>query len=265
MDRRAFLAGLCGASASGLAGCAVGAPGTTAADDSRRNGTVSDPDAPLGSFGFPETICSEPAQEDPGIYAITEPAFAADWRDREIDERYRSGSPGGLGADQTVIGLETTETARAYPISVLWVHEVVNDSIGGVPVLVTYCSLCRSGMVARRRVDGERTTFRVSGLLWRAPGVREGASEAEGRVFGARRTGGEELSVRSSGNVVIVDDATGSYWSQILARAICGPKEGTTLSQFPATVTTWEDWRTTHPETTVLLPAPYSGTTNPER
>ncbi len=269
MYRRQFLAGLGGAAATGLAGCAVRAPGSTS--DSPHGGggggggEGDDADPPLGRFGFPDTICSEPAQDDPGIYAITEPAVARDWRDRDIGDRYRPAASGGLADDATVVGLEAGGTARAYPVSVLWVHEVVNDTLGGEPVLVTYCSLCRSGMVARRLVDGEPTTFRVTGLLWRAPEVREGASESEGRVFAAGRTGAEGGSIRNSGNVVITDRATGSFWSQILARSICGPMEGTTLSQFPSTLTTWRDWRAAHPGTDVLLPAPYSGTTEPDR
>lgn len=279
MDRRQFLAGLGGVSATGLAGCVLRPPGTsgTARRGSAQSGSAPTRSArsestvpgsgtagtePLGAAGFPPTICSEVPQADPGIYAITDPAVAPDWHDRRIAARYRPDGAAGLGADRTVIGLERDGTARAYPLSVLWVHEVVDDTLAGVPVLVTYCSLCRSAMVARRVVDGAATTFRVTGLLWQAPRVRQAASEAEGRVVGAVRSGGEELPVRNSGNVVLVDDATGSYWSQVLARAICGPREKTLLPQVPARVTTWDAWRRAHPDTDVLLPPPYSGTTN---
>ena len=265
MDRRAFLAGLGGTTVGGLAGCALRAPGSATTREGSGPGAGTGTDLPLGATGFPDTICSEEAQADPGIYAITEPTVAADWRDRAVDPRYRPDGEAGLGPDRTVVGVVRDGTARAYPISVLWVHEVVNDWLAGVPLLVTYCSLCRSGMVARRTVAGTPTRFRVTGLLWRAPRVRKAASEAEGRVFGAVRAGGEALAVRNSGNVVLQDEATGSYWSQILARSICGPREGTLLSQVPATVATWEAWRREHPETTVLLPPPHSGTTAGKR
>jgi hypothetical protein len=64
--------------------------------------------------------------------------------------------------------------------------------------------------------------------------------------------------VRAAGNLVMVDDATGSYWSQLLARAICGPRAGDSLRIRPSTLTTWGKWRATHPETELLLPPPYS-------
>ena len=141
----------------------------------------------------------------------------------------------------------------------LWYHEAVNDRLDGRPVLVTYCPLCRSGMVADRRLDGATATFRVSGLLWAAPQLQEAIAEREGRVFGATRDGSAEI--RHSGNVVLLDDLTGSYWSQILAKAICGPLARRTLDIVPSTVTTWREWRETEPDTDVLLPPPYSGTT----
>ena len=58
---------------------------------------------------------------------------------------------------------------------------------------------------------------------------------------------------------MLADEQSGSYWSQLLARAICGPLEGTGLEILPSTVTTWGEWRRSHPETDVLLPPPYSG------
>jgi hypothetical protein len=217
----------------------------------------------IAQHGIPPDVCEESIQSDPGIYAITEPAFAGDWSGREIGIEYRHDRDRPeLVDEQTVVGLTDGDRARAYPLSVLTVHEVVNDSFGG-PVAVTYCPLCRSGLVAERRVGGEVTQFAVSGLLWQPERVREAASEEADRVFGARREGGDEVSVRHNGNLVMYDAATRSYWSQILARAICGPETGDRLSIRASTLSTWGEWLETHPETEVLLPPPYSGAVDP--
>ncbi len=133
-----------------------------------------------------------------------------------------------LGGRDPVIGVSVDGRARAYPLAVLNWHEVVNDSFGG-PLLVTYCPLCGSGVTAGSRVDGRETTFGVSGYLWQR-------------------------------DLVLYDDRTGSLWSQILGRAVRGPRTGERLSLRPSTMTTWGEWRDSHPGTEVLLPPPESGT-----
>ena len=269
MERRRFLAAL--AAAAGLAGCSAGigdspADGgsvTTRAERSPSGPADPSDDAATGGLaaqGIPATICSEPVQADPGIYALDDPAFASDWTGREIAPEYRR--DGALPADETVVGLTADGRARAYPLSVLTIHEIVNDEFGG-PVLVTYCPLCRSGLVADRVVDGTRTTFGVSGLLWRPERIQAADSVADGRAFGASGSAGADAEVGVNGNLVMYDRATRSYWSQLLGRAICGPATGTDLSIRPSTVTTWGEWREAHPETDVLLPPPYSETFRP--
>jgi hypothetical protein len=136
-----------------------------------------------------------------------------------------------LGDRDRVIGVEARGDARAYPLPVLNWHEVVNDDFGG-PLLVTYCPLCRSGVTADRRVDREETTFGVSGYLWQR-------------------------------DLVLYDDLTDSLWSQILGRAVRGPRTGDSLSLRPSTMATWGEWRREYPDTSVLLPPPESGTVRP--
>lgn len=244
--RRRELLGVVGAAAAATAGCVGGS--SDGGDRSKQTPTVAE--LPLAERGFPSTICE--TEILPGIRAIDEPAFGttADWP--ADDDPY-----GPLTDDEEVIGVTADGTARAYPVSVILVHEVVNDHLGG-PLLVTFCSLCSSGMVAERTVDGEATIFGVSGQLWRPPRVYAGASEAEGRVFAVD---GEE--VRTTGNLVMYDEATGSYWSQLLARAICGPERGTGLTIRPSNVTTWGEWRADHDDAEVLLPPPASGLLEP--
>jgi hypothetical protein len=220
---------------------------------------------PLAEQGVPASICEATPQADPGIYAVTDPAFGPDWDGVAVPDRYRfddGETPAtGLPDDVTVVGLTAGGRARAYPLAVLWWHEVVNDEFGG-PVLVTYCPICRSGVVADRTVAGTPTRFLVSGHLWQPPGVRTGGSLAAGRAFGAGVTD-PDAGARRSGNLVVSDVATRSLWSQLLAEALCGPLAGTRLDVRASTVTTWGEWRSGHPGTDVLLPPPRSGLARP--
>lgn len=120
-----------------------------------------------------------------------------------------------------MIGVEIDGHSRAYPLRILNVHEVVNDRLGGYPTAVTYCPLCRSGLVFSRSVRGHTLTFGVSGKLLDA-------------------------------NLVLYDRQTETYWSQIQGEAIVGSLVPTALTLRPSTVTTWADWRRGHPDTEVL-------------
>lgn len=239
MRRRVFLASL----TAPLAGCSVGYQGTDS------NEATAD-QLSFAELGYPASICSEEVQPE-AIPPIVDPVFGTDWMGLDVDEKYRP-----LDEDAVVIGVRDGDRARAYPVSVLWYHEAVNDTFGG-PLLVTYCSICRSGLVARRFADGEPATFSASGLLWVPPQEYAAAAELDNTTFGAT-TSDTDASVRVSGNVVLYDDRTRSYWSQLVGRAICGPLEGERFDIVPSTVARWGEWRDTHPETEVLLPPPES-------
>ncbi len=227
MDRRRFLRVSLGAGVAGLAGCAGGDADADRASPTGRNVSdagvaASGTDSPLVDVDLPldETDLHRATSTD-DIPAVTEPAVAEDW----------SSVGPTLSEDDRVIGVTTEDAARAYPLGVLNWHEVVNDRLGE-PLLVTYCPLCGSGVVAERRVDGQETTFGVSGYLWRR-------------------------------DLVLYDDLTDSLWSQLLARAVRGSQTGTRLSLRPAAITTWGEWRADQPDTDVLLPPPRSGTVAP--
>jgi hypothetical protein len=226
------------------------------------DGTVTNHDTPtptLAERGLPSDIC-EKRQQQPGgenIRAIVDPVFAADWREVSIPKQYKTHDGNGIAADAIVIGLQRNGRARAYPLSVVWWHEIVNDTFG-VPTLVTYCPLCRSGMVAKRTVAGEPTRFTVTELLWIPPDVATNESIRTNRTFGVD-IDETNTEIRDKGNLVLADDATGSYWSQLLAQAICGPRRGDRLEILPSRTVRWGAWKRKHPETDVLLPPPYSG------
>lgn len=111
--------------------------------------------------------------------------------------------------------------ARAYPLRVLNWHELVNDAVGGTPLLITYCPLCGSGVAFDRRVGDATLEFGVSGVLFES-------------------------------NVLMFDRADDGLWSQLGMKAVTGPRAGTQLRALPLTLTTWARWRTEHPKTTVL-------------
>lgn len=248
MHRRTYLA-----TGVGLLGSLTGCTGSS--DEAEPTVTVTPrPAEPIARSGVPQDICEEPVR-DIDIIEVVDPAFGPNWDGLDVGGQYD-----GLSEDAVVIGVERDGRARAYPLSVLWYHEIVNDTFDG-PLLVTYCPLCKSGVVAERHVEGVPTIFRVSGLLWRPERIQAEAAKSADRVFGADMTSGETEAV-NAGNLVMVDDRTGSYWSQLLAQAICGPRSGDRLEIVPSSVARWGEWRATHPDGEVLLPPPYSGIAN---
>jgi hypothetical protein len=255
-SRRRLLAAAAAAGVGALAGCTARFDGSEGAGTPTRRPTTAVDPSSLAANGNPATICSAPIVE--GIRAVVEPAFASDWAAVEPDNEFVYGEP-TLGDERAVIGVVADGAARAYPIDAFWRHEVVNDEFGG-PILVTYCPICRSGMVASRVVDGETLTFDASGQLWVPPEIYTRSVEQGGDVFvaGSRGLPDETESVRNSANLVMYDTATESYWSQMLATAICGPYTGTRLTIRPSTLATWGQWRGAHPDTDVLLPVPHS-------
>lgn len=146
-----------------------------------------------------------------GIPALVMPRRAS------VDEADRALKPG-----DAVLGLEIGSDAVAYPIRLLNWHELVNDVVGGVPVAVTYCPLCRSGVVFDRRDGDAVREFGVSGLLYNS-------------------------------DLVMYDRGTRSLWSQIMAEAISGSSIGAKLARLPAGRTSWAGWKASHPATKAVL------------
>jgi hypothetical protein len=128
-----------------------------------------------------------------------------------------------LAAEAPVMTVAIDGDARAYPLRVLVWHEIVNDTVGGVPVAVTYCPLCNSAIVFERRVDGEVTTFGTTGKL------------------------------RHS-DLVMYDRATESWWQQFEGRAIVGTRAGDELARVPARLESLARFAARHPQGRVLVP-----------
>lgn len=110
---------------------------------------------------------------------------------------------------------------RAYPIRYLMWHEIVNDVVAGQPIAVTFCPLCNSGIVFDRRVKGELRSFGVSGKL------------------------------RHS-DMVMYDRETESWWQQAIGVGIVGRHMGDRLTQLPAWMEGWAEYRARNPQGLVM-------------
>ncbi len=126
-----------------------------------------------------------------------------------------------MNDDTLVMAIDHKGDRRAWPIRVLDFHEIVNDTIGGDPIAVTWCPLCGSGLAFERTLDGEVIELGVSGVL-------------------------------HDSDLVMYDRKTQSLWQQITGEAIMGPALGKRLQEVPVTMTEWGRWLETHPDTRVL-------------
>ena len=126
---------------------------------------------------------------------------------------------------EEVFGVEINGDARAYPLRILNWHEMLNDTVGGVPVTLAYCTLCGAGILFETQVPGQAApfTFGSSGLLYRS-------------------------------NKLMFDRQTDSLWNQFTGRPVSGElaESGIALAMHPVTITSWRDWQARHPKTTVL-------------
>lgn len=126
-----------------------------------------------------------------------------------------------LSPQDRVLGIQRNDQAKSYPIAILNWHEIVNDTLGDTPIVVTYCPLCGTGMGFRRKAGNRLLTFGVSGLLYES-------------------------------DVLMYDHQTESLWSQIAMQAVTGPSLSEHLKPIFLEHTTWKAWRKRHPHTLAL-------------
>ena len=126
-----------------------------------------------------------------------------------------------LADDDLVIGFTSESDAFAYPISILTTHELVNDTIDGKPILVSYCPLCVSAVVYSRELEGETLLFGNTSALFET-------------------------------DLVMYDHETGSYWFQVLGESIVGDLTGQALTALPSRTMSWREWIDSYPDTYLL-------------
>ncbi len=125
-----------------------------------------------------------------------------------------------ISEDKLVIGLLINGVAKAYPIQVIGYHHQVRDTIGNTPVMVTYCTVCRTGRVFSPVVNGQPEEFRLVGM--------------------------------DHFNAMFEDSRTGSWWRQATGEAITGPLKGSGLEEIPSQQTSLAAWIDANPSTQIM-------------
>ena len=127
-----------------------------------------------------------------------------------------------VDSTKLVIGVAINGEAKAYPIEIIGYHHQVNDTIGGEPVMVTYCTVCRTGRVFSPFVNGKFEKFRLVGM--------------------------------DHFNAMFEDAATKSWWRQATGIAVAGPLKGTALKEIASEQLSLAAWIRKYPNTLILQP-----------
>ncbi len=165
-------------------------------------------DFSIASVGLGEFLGGGPPKD--GIPPIDEPRFES-----------IADAQAWLAPTSPVISLEVGGLARAYPLAILMWHEIVNDTLGGVPVVVTFCPLCNTALVFERTLDGTVHDFGTTGNL-------------------------------QFSNLVMYDRQTESWWPQVTGEANVGTLTGKKLTFLAAQIVSLADFAAAYPDGDVL-------------
>jgi hypothetical protein len=165
-------------------------------------------DFSLHTVSYDEILSGGPPKD--GIPPIDNPKFVDA---KNADEWLKPNEP--------VVSIQVGDEARAYPIQILMWHEIVNDTVNGKPLLVTFCPLCNTAIAFERTYNGQVLDFGTTGRL------------------------------RYS-NLIMYDRQTETWWQQATGDAIAGKFTGAQLNFHPAAMISWQDFRAAHPNGSVL-------------
>ena len=132
----------------------------------------------------------------------------------------RSAVDNTVALDRLVVGVALNGEARAYPLQFIGYHHQVRDTVGGQPVLVSYCTVCRTGRVFSPIIDGRDESFRLVGM--------------------------------DHFNAMLEDRTTGSWWRQANGEAVTGARKSVALSEIPRLQVTLREWLALHPNSLVM-------------
>jgi hypothetical protein len=127
-----------------------------------------------------------------------------------------------LNPDAMVMSCSAGGETHAYPVGAMGYHHIVNDTVGDAPVVATYCTVCHTGIVWNRVLDGRALTFRLAGI--------------------------------HDGNALLRDEQTESVWQQSTGEAIFGPLKGKRLELMRSDELSFGLWRAENPAGTILRP-----------
>ncbi len=137
-------------------------------------------------------------------------------------KNFSSGSGNTIDSNKLIIGIEIHGESRAYPIQIIGYHHQVKDTVGNTPVMITYCTVCRTGRVYSPVVNGKLEKFRLVGM--------------------------------DHFNAMFEDETTKSWWQQATGIAIAGPLKGSRLEEIPSHQASLASWMRLHPNSTILQP-----------
>jgi hypothetical protein len=135
---------------------------------------------------------------------------------------YAMGEDNKVEDDDLVLGLTLGGEVAAYPVEIIGYHHQVRDVVGGMPVMITYCTVCRTGRVFSPTVGGEPETFRLVGM--------------------------------DHYNAMFEDSRTRSWWRQVTGEAVAGKLKGAKLQELPSEQMKLSAWLRMHPDSRVLQP-----------
>ncbi len=154
------------------------------------------------------------------LYMVNYEMLADQMFRQPVHKRVVPVSENTIPLDKLVLGYESVGAATAYPIQLIGYHHQVRDTVGGQPIMVTYCTVCRTGRVFSPLVQGQADEFRLVGM--------------------------------DHFNAMFEDKRTGTWWRQATGEAVVGPLRGQTIAELPARQMTLREWATLHPNTRVL-------------
>jgi hypothetical protein len=136
--------------------------------------------------------------------------------------RFADAAANTIPLNKLIIGLTINEESKAYPVQVIGYHHQVRDTVGNMPVMITYCTVCRTGRVFNPMVNGRSEAFRLVGM--------------------------------DHFNAMFEDATTKSWWQQATGVSIAGPLKSQRLAEIPSSQSTLSDWISQHPDTKILQP-----------
>jgi len=156
-----------------------------------------------------------------GIAYATNFPMSADTMFRTMNhENFANGRGNFIDTNRLIVGVVIGNEARAYPINIIAHHHQVKDKIAGKDILVTYCSVCRTGRVYEPIIDGKVVDFRLVGM--------------------------------DHFNAMFEDPETKSWWRQVNGTCIAGSQKGKHLADIPCYQTTLKTWLKLYPNSLVL-------------
>jgi uncharacterized membrane protein len=129
-----------------------------------------------------------------------------------------------VDTNRLVIGVSNNGEAKAYPIQFLGYHHHIQDTVGGKAIMVTYCTVCRTGRVFEPVVNGKKEKFRLVGM--------------------------------DHFNAMLEDATTKSWWRQVTGEAIAGKLKGQQLPEVFSTQTSLAEWLKLNPNSLIMQADP---------